>query len=846
MVLCSQYNPVADKKAVILADDIRITVLTPGLIRLEWSENKEFEDRATLTFVNRSTIVPEYQVTKNNDILEIKTSKLLLKYKLGTGEFTKDNLSIDVNAGDLTAKWHFGDKDDKNLLGTARTLDAHNGHFNFNENANIKLCQGIISPSGWCAIDDSNKPVFDNSDWPWVMARPSDQHQDVYFFGYGYDYKTAMKDFVTVAGNIALPPKFAFGIWWSKYWNYDDQQFRDIVEQFRRYDLGLDVLVIDMDWHITSMPGWYDCNDKMIQDQADERCGWTGFTWNKNYFPDPEKFLAWTNENSIKTCMNLHPASGIHPHEEKYKEFAKVMGIDPNTKKYVPFDIVNKDFAKAYLDVILHPMEKMGVDFWWLDWQQWSTTRIKGVNPTFYLNYVHFSDMERQNKVRPLIFHRWGGLGNHRYQIGFSGDTIISWESLAYQPYFTANAANVGFGFWSHDIGGHYCRNGLGEPQNPELYTRWIQWGVFSPIFRTHATARKDIERRPWAYPMEYFQAMRKFYDLRYSLLPYVYTSARQAYDTGISICRPVYYDWPKDSNAYTFTNQYMFGDSFLVNPVVASMQKDKKYILQKTWLPKGKWIEYETGKELDGNTIIERPFALDEIPAYVKAGAIIPTMPKMNRVDEKPLDTMILNIYPGDNGSARVYEDAGNDPKYKNEFAFTDVNFTKHEGSIEINIMPTKGKFDGMLSSRNYQIRLINTFPPQSVSVNGSQINYDYDGQEVATVINIGKQSTSGKVNIVVNLNNADTTKLSGLKGKMKHLHSFVDFVGRAPEPRYEFEPIISTSLTGTKMTYDPAKAVDLVNNFESEYDKAIGQIKDKSSKHLDWQPYFEWLQLK
>lgn len=852
--LCS-YNPVADSKASVVIDDVRITVLTPGLLRLEWSANKNFEDRASLTFVNRNTEVPKYRVYRKNGVLYIKTSKLSLRYKIGSGKFTKDNLSIEVSADDFSAVWRPGDADDKNLLGTARTLDACNAGWNFKENKNVELCQGIISRSGWCVVDDSNKPLFDNSDWPWVVERPAGEKQDIYFFGYGYDYKTALKDFVTVAGNIALPPKFAFGIWWSKFWNYDDRQMRDLVEQFKRYDLPLDVLVIDMDWHITSMPDWYDEKGKRKDDQAGETSGWTGFTWNRNYFPAPDKFLAWTNENSIKTCMNLHPASGVQPHEEKYEAFAKTMGVDPNTKKYVPFDITNKDFARAYLDVLLHPMEKMGIDFWWLDWQQWSTTKIAGVNPTFYLNYVHFSDMERQNKVRPLIFHRWGGLGNHRYQIGFSGDTIITWESLAYQPYFTATAANVGFGFWSHDIGGHYCRNGLGDPNNAELYTRWIQWGVLSPVFRTHATASKVVERRPWAWPMENFQAMRKAYDLRYSLLPYIYTSARQAYDTGISLCRPMYYDWPKKEEAYGFKNEYMFGDSILVNPAASPIPDGKKYVMQKTWLPEGQWLEYETGKVLTGGSVVERPFALDEIPMYVKAGAIIPMMPKMNRIDEKPLDPMILAIYPGDKGSLSVYEDAGNDQGYKSgQFTFTDISFSRSGRKINIAISPVKGGYAGMPESRSYEIRLINTFPPKTVSINGQRIAYSmqpaenswhYDGWEVATIICIAKQNTNQSVQIVVEQSDADTAKLSGLKGKLSRLHRFVDFVGRAPEPMYQFEPVISTSLAGTKMTYEPSSAVDIVIGFEKEYADALKIIESKSDVRKDWQIYLDWLKI-
>jgi len=204
--------------------------------------------------------------------------------------------------------------------------------------------------------------------------------------------------------------------------------------------------------------------------------------------------------------MNLHPASGIQPYEDVYPAFANAMGIDPVTQKYIPFDITNKKYARNFLDLVLHPMEKEGIDFWWLDWQQWGKTAIKGVNPTFYLNYVLFSDMERRNEKRALLFHRWGGLGNHRYQIGFSGDTHITWASLDYQPYFTSTAANVGYGFWSHDIGGHMSGD---QQKNPELYTRWIEWGAFSPILRTHSTKNPNIERRIWAYPVDYFYAMR-------------------------------------------------------------------------------------------------------------------------------------------------------------------------------------------------------------------------------------------------------------------------------------------------------------------------------------------------
>jgi len=472
-----EYNPVANQDAVVKSGNVRFTVLTPGLIRMEWAEDGVFEDRASLVFVNRNLPVPEFKKQKKGKWLQIKTDKFTLKYKVDSGRFTVKNLRIEFDDDGTQKQWKPGNENKNNLLGTIRTLDGFDGTImKWSTKKPIALEPGILSRDGWVLIDDTEKPLFDNSDWPWVVARSEKDRQDLYFFCYGSDYKTALKDFTSVAGKIALPPKFAFGTWWSRYWEYTDWELRELVAEFEIHDVPLDVLVVDMDWHITTKPEWYK-EGKKIRDQAGEGVGWTGFTWNRNYFPDPKKFLQWTEEKGLEVCLNLHPASGIQPHEEKYPKMAEAMGIDPVSKKYVPFDIVNKDFAENFMSNVLHPMEADGVDFWWLDWQQWSTTNIPGVNPTFYLNYVFFSDMERRNEKRPLIFHRYGGLGNHRYQIGFSGDAFINWKSLAYQPYFTATASNVGFGFWSHDIGGHMA----GE-STPELYTRWIQFGAFIMI----------------------------------------------------------------------------------------------------------------------------------------------------------------------------------------------------------------------------------------------------------------------------------------------------------------------------------------------------------------------------
>ena len=848
------YNPVADPNAVVISENIRFTVLTPGVIRMEWAEDNNFEDHATLVFVNRKLPVPEFKKQIKEGWLQIETEKFVLKYKLNSGKFTDANLQIEFNMNGAKKVWKPGLENKGNLFGTIRTLDGFDGNIlQWTTKKPIELDPGILSRDGWVMIDDSEKPIFDNSEWQWVLPRPEKKQQDYYFFCYGYDYKTALNDFIKIAGKIALPPKFAFGIWWSRYWEYTDWELRELVNEFEIHDVPLDVFVVDMDWHITTKPEWYK-NGKKIKDQAGEEMGWTGFTWNKNYFPNPENFLQWTEKKGLKVCMNLHPASGIQPHEDKYPEMAKAMGIDPQSKKYIPFDIVNKDFANNFMKIILHPMEAAGVDFWWLDWQQWSTTNIRGVNPTFYLNYVFFSDMERRNKNRPLIFHRYGGLGNHRYQIGFSGDTYINWKSLAYQPYFTATASNVGFGFWSHDIGGHM----RGESY-PELYTRWIQFGVFSPILRTHCTKAGyvgGIERRIWAYPLEYFYAMRDAFHLRKELLPYIYSAAREAYDTGISICRPMYYDHPKAEEAYLFKNQYMFGKNMLIAPVTQPIGKNNLFVQKEIWLPGGKWIEWYSGKVIKGDRVIQRTFTFDEIPIYVKEGSIIPMLHYKKSAGDKILNPLILNIFPGKSGTIAVYEDEGNTNGYKTgAYTFTDISFSKNNnGNVIVVIEPVRGNYPGMLETRAYELRLPLTFPPESVKINGKILNYkkdlnanswNYNGDELTTHIFTGEFNVHNKVEVEIKFPDYDLKLLSGKKGKIKRLIKFMKFLAKNnwDKSKYSNDLVVHAAQTGHRIKLNPETAFSEIKGFEKEWVLILKMIKKCSIENMKYSPSYELL---
>ena len=845
-------HPIANRGAMVVLKHARFTVLTPRVIRMEWSPTGQFEDHATLVFVNRNLPVPEFQKSTKRGWLKLQTSQLTLFYRLNSGKFTKKNLRIEFQMDKQKKTWQPGMKNTGNLKGTARTLDGYDGDTYIRTGKKIDLGQGLISKDGWALIDDSNRPIFDRSDWPWVQPHPKSDKQDFYFFGYGYDYKSALQDFVRIAGRIPIPPRFAFGTWWSRYWEYTDKGLRELVNEFQTHQVPLDVLVVDIDWHLRFLPEWFK-NGKLMRDQAGQSAGWTGFTWDKNYFPDPRDFLDWTEKEKLKVCLNLHPAAGIQPHEAAYPKMARAMGIDPKTKKYIPFDIVNKKFAENFMNLVLHPLEKEGVDFWWLDWQQWSTTKIPGVNPTFYLNYVFFSDMARQSKKRPLIFHRYGGLGNHRYQIGFSGDTKISWKSLDFQPYFTATAANVGFGYWSHDIGGH-----MRGQSPPELYTRWIQWGAFSPIFRTHCTKSAKIERRIWAYPLKYYTPMRNAELLRHSLIPYIYSYARKTYESGVSLCHPIYYEFPKRKEAYQFKDEYYFGDDLIVAPVTHPIGKDSLFTWQSLWLPPGKWIEWFTGSTLTGNQIIKRAFTLNEIPIYVRAGAILPQEPPLQPAQRTIVNPLTLTIFPADSGRTIYYEDEGNTNNYrKGVFAKTAIHFTSTSAQmLKLIVEPVKGSFPGMASKRAYVFRFPNTLPPKKVRVNGQAFThsrYDrvnhwtYSDRVFGVQIHTKEFPLNQRVIVEIRFPKNGTELLSGVKGKVNRLMKLTRFIakpGNWNRSKYPKTIVVRPAQLGLILAQNPSNAETEAENFPQTFKKIKVIVKELSQEKPQLKPYLELLQ--
>ena len=692
-------NPVCRKENVFEGMHYRISVITEGLLRLEYSDDGTFEDRATQTVWNRKFPAAEFAAERGCKKLRITTRRLRLEYD--EKRFSPEGLSITVTGDDRFPGreydvWHFGEAAE-DLGGTARTLDGADGP--------CPLGHGVISRKGYALLDDSHSLAVTEDGW--VEPR-REGICDLYFWGYGHDYKRCLQDFQNLCGNTPMLPRFALGNWWSRFYAYTEKSYRALMERFAGEQLPFSVAVIDMDWHLVDIDPEYGS-------------GWTGYTWNRELFPDPSRFLQWLHDRGMRVTLNVHPADGVRAFEEHYPEMAQALGIDPETKTAIPFDPGSRKFMDAYLTKLHHPMEREGVDFWWVDWQQGTDSRMEGLDPLWMLNHLHFLDSGREGK-RPITFSRYAGPGSHRYPIGFSGDTIISWKSLDFQPYFTATAGNIGYNWWSHDIGGHIfaaendiCRQeeltadeerGAGtEEELGELLVRWLQFGVFSPINRLHSSKGLSYHKEPWFYDEEKRKIMGEFLRLRHQLVPYLYTMNARCHRTGEPLIQPMYYSHPEQEEAYQVPNQYWFGTELLAAPVTRPVNPSTHMAETDMWLPEGIWFDFFTGEIFEGGKRVQMHRGIRSLPVLAKAGAIIPMTEEIFGADFlKNPGKLILRVYDGSDGAFRLYEDDNETQDYLDGVcAMTEIVW-KHEKK-ELHILPVQGDRRLVPEQRDYEI---------------------------------------------------------------------------------------------------------------------------------------------
>lgn len=541
-----------------------------------------------------------------------------------------------------------------------------------------------------------------------------------YYYIHGPHMMDVVKSYHLLTGTHPMPPLWALGYHQCRWSYYPEAKFRAVAKGFRENKIPCDAIYLDIDY----MDGY--------------RC----FTWNRRYFPDPKKMIADAAEMGFKTVVIVDPGIRV---DDNYPVFK-----DGKEKKY--FCRRSDDY---YMEGHVWPGRCQFPDFtnpevreWWGSlfdelieygvagvWNDMNEPAVFG-SGTFPADVRHDYDgyrgshrkahnvygmqmvratYEGMRKIlknkRPFTITRAGYSGLQRYASVWTGDNVASWEHLRLGNIQCQRLSMSGIPFCGTDIGGF-----SGEPDG-ELFTRWIQLGSFSPFMRAHS-AGDTKEREPWSFGEPFTAINRNFIELRYRLLPYMYSAFWEHHRYGFPILRPVVMQEQDVLKNHFRQDEFTYGDKILVCPVLEPGQKSRR-----VYLPKGKWYNFWTNEVITGGEEVEVPTPLETIPIFVKAGSVIPEYPVMQYVGEKPIEEVKLNVYYSDyEANSFFFEDHGESFAYEQDI-YSEKKFVVNgeESSLTLN-----QSMEGLYTPRydGYHFRVIGLpFTPTSITIDGKDI---------------------------------------------------------------------------------------------------------------------------
>lgn len=707
-------NALATPENVIKGKKYRFTVLTPRLIRMEYSEDGTFEDHLTTLVLNRKTAAVEYTKKEDKKYLEITTSYFRLTYEKNkpfySGKFdTMKYLKVELLNTDKI--WYYGHPEIRNYGSPNSSLDDNKGK--------LKLKKGLYSVDGFASIKDENDLILENG----TVKPRENKNIDLYLFLYLKDFALCLKDYFLITGSPALIPRYALGNWWSKNEEYNDLSLKDLVDDFKNKEIPLSILLLDKKWHIDEY------KDKIYD---------SGFTWNKTLFSNPEKMIDYLHKSGIRLGLNINPVPGILPYEPSYDVLAHTL---EKQEDILVFNVMNDAVIENYFNFLIHPLDNMGVDFYWID----ETTKKERENAI--LDYYHTEDMKKDYQKRPMLLSRNVTSAPHRYPVLYSGKTIVSWDTLKMIPFHNALASNIGVSYWAHDIGGYY----KGTEDN-ELYTRYVQLGVFSPILKFGADKGKYYKREPWKWSIKTYSIVKKYLQLRHRLIPYLYAEAYKYHQYGMPMVMPIYHKFPEMYDDVNYRNGYYFGTELFVSPIVTKKDYIMNRSIHKFFLPDGMWYDFVTGKKFPGGKNYISFFKEEDYPVFAKAGSIITLGKNQELNDTTPPKDMEIQIFPGRSNTYHLYEDDGVSELYqKDYYLLTEIDYNYMPNNYTVIVRPIEGKKGIIPDNRNYKFVFRNTKKASDVLVyfNDTQIDFDSYVLENDFIVEVKNVSTVGQLTL-------------------------------------------------------------------------------------------------
>jgi len=734
-------------KTAINSIGIEIQFYSPSTVRiLKWPEGKSFTKKSLS--VIKTPGKTDLTIRRAGNILSMKSSNIFVTLDLKSGKISFASLSSQL-LSEKEGGVSFTDFDDAGVktytIYQAYTLNKDDAIYGLGQqqqgkmiqrNIKLNMIQGntddyipfFLSVKGYGLFWDNYSPTL-FEDNPESTSFKSDVGDCIdYYFMYGGNADGVIAHMRDLTGQVPMFPLWTFGYWQSKERYKSQDELVDVVKKYRELGVPLDGII--QDWQ-------YWGNNYL----------WNAMEFLNSDFYNPKKMI--DDVHNMHAHMIISIWNSFGPQTKQYKELEKIGALmdfqtwpQSGSDKWPPimdypsgvrvYDPYNPEARDIYWKYLNKGIFSLGIDGWWMDSSEpdhlsfkptdldnktylGSFRKVRNAFPLMTVGGIYDHQRAVSSDKRVFILTRSAFAGQQRYGANtWSGDVTTSWVALRNQISAGLNFSLSDIPYWNSDIGGFFLsrfRKKLDDAGYRELYARWIQFGAFCPMMRSHGT---DAPREIYQFGKKgdkIYDAIEKAINLRYILLPYIYSVSWDVTSNQSTMMRALVMDFPKDKQALDINDQYMFGKSILVCPVTSQMyskdtQEDFNTIKSRElYLPKGTdWIDFWTGDKFSGGQKINKEVPVDIIPLYVKAGSIIPLGPKVQYATEKRWDDLEIRVYEGANGSFTLYEDENDNYNYEKGI-YSTITFSWNDAKKELTISDRKGSFSGMLAERKFNI---------------------------------------------------------------------------------------------------------------------------------------------
>lgn len=735
--------------------DLVLKFCTPSMVRIRASWDRDFDEKEQLMTIDAYWPEVNIQSSEEDDFYDFETEDLhvrVYKSPLQVEFYSAEGTLLSTEKLDSSAGGMVKNDEkvsaqkklypDEQVFGFGERMDFINQR---GKKLELTVGRGIGRPhiiGAYNILEANYSPVpffmstrgygiFFNTPYTttWDMGHSNpgaytfgaDGGEMDYYFMYGPDFPSILDSYTSVTGKSPLLPEFTHGLHVGTYsggtWGYEEHTSTDYVvnlgRKFREKEIPMDILHLDSTWRMFGEHGG---------------SGATTFEWRET-FDNPEAMFdslykmnydmvgvhvrpRYDNGNKYRLLDRAREAGMVYPEPNNSGEFVNffdstavdwwwengAMKVVSQGAMFFKTDEGSAFGRKA------NESEKTGP----------TGDEAKRLHNLFPIAYAKapFERFSAHNKMRGFNLTREGYAGIQRYPYIWAGDWPSEWQY--FKPVIRAgiNMGLSGVGYWSHNMGG------FEHKADPELYIRWTQFGLFSPMAHLFGMDHPGY-KEPWNYGEEAERIFKKYDCMRYRFIPYIYSEAWKMHQTGMPIMRALVLEYQDDENVYDIDDQYLFGSNLLIAPVTTKGAQTRVI-----YLPEGVWYDYWSGEKYTGRQFYNIVTPLEELPIFVRAGGIIPQRNRIDSLGEQPADTLTIEIYPHGTSSYSIYDDDGKSKDYENgEFALTKVTANDNSRQTNIQIQAPQGKYE--VPERFYKLKIHAESAPRTVQEDGKQLNF-------------------------------------------------------------------------------------------------------------------------